>query len=71
MWQDFELAPLRALVQEEDGSNVQPGQGARGSAAADARFAPPKLLWRSIVASMQVQRLPGHASVPSKRCYTV
>ena len=65
MWQNFELVPLRALVREEDMSNAVPGEGARSSSASGqwGRFAPPKLLWRSIVASMQGLRFGGAPAV--------
>jgi hypothetical protein len=67
VWQDFELAPLRALVREEDMSNAAPGEGARSSSgsggAKSGAFAPPKLLWRSIVASMQGLRFGGSPAV--------
>lgn len=50
VWHEYELAPLRALVKDEDISNVLPGEGARSK---EGMFAPPKLLWRSILASLQ------------------
>jgi hypothetical protein len=37
-------------MREEDVSNLAPGEGPRGR---EGMFAPPKLLWRSIMASLQ------------------
>ncbi|BDA48717.1 hypothetical protein COCOBI_12-3990 [Coccomyxa sp. Obi] len=50
VWHEYELAPLRALVKDEDLSNAVPGEGPRSK---EAMFAPPKLLWRSVLASLQ------------------
>lgn len=50
VWHEYELAPLRALVKDEDLSNAVPGEGPRSR---EAMFAPPKLLWRSVLASLQ------------------
>ncbi|CAL8463418.1 g2952 [Coccomyxa elongata] len=50
VWHEYELAQLRALVNDEDLSNAVPGEGPRSK---EAMFAPPKLLWRSVLASLQ------------------
>ncbi len=50
VWQKYELSTLRALVKWEDLSNAVPGEGPRSK---EAMFAPPKLLWRSLLASVQ------------------
>ncbi|KAK9917745.1 hypothetical protein WJX75_007749 [Coccomyxa subellipsoidea] len=50
VWHEYELAPLRALVKDEDLSNAVPGEGVRSK---EGMFAPPKLLWRSVLASLQ------------------
>ena len=56
VWQEYELAPLRALIEEEDLGGVDSPDG---PCPVEGAFAPPKLLWRSIVASMQGLRFGG------------
>ncbi len=50
VWHEYELSPVRALVVDEDLSNTEPGEGTRSK---EGMFAPPKLLWRSVLASLQ------------------
>lgn len=57
VWQEYELAPLRALVEDEDMGSMEPG--GEGPCVVEGMYAPPKLLWRSIVASMQGLRFGG------------
>lgn len=60
-WLEYELAPLRALVKDEDVSNLSPGEGPRGRSG---MFAPPRLLWRGIMASLQGLRPPAQPGPP-------